>query len=55
MYVTPGDSVQRPLTGGPRGWPAGQLLSRFRPQLLGHVFYRLISQPKSILQDSLDV
>jgi hypothetical protein len=39
--------VQRPLTSGPRGWLAGQipwptsqLLSRFRPKLLGHVSTR---------------
>jgi hypothetical protein len=24
MHLTRGDSVQRPLTSGPRGWPAGQ-------------------------------
>jgi hypothetical protein len=40
MYVTWGDSVQRPLTSGPRGWLVGQLLSRFRPKLVGHVFTR---------------
>jgi hypothetical protein len=47
MYVTQGDSVQRPLTSGPRGWPAGQipcpvgrLLSRFRPKLIGHMSTR---------------
>jgi hypothetical protein len=40
MYVTRGDSVQRPLTGGPRRWLAGQIpwsvgqfLSRFGPKL----------------------
>jgi hypothetical protein len=38
MYVTRGDSVQRTLTSGHRGWPAGQLLSQFGPKLLGHVF-----------------
>jgi hypothetical protein len=32
--------VQRPLTSRPTGWPAGQLLSRFEPKLLGHVFTR---------------
>jgi hypothetical protein len=37
MYVTQGDSVQRPLTSGPRGWPTGQLFSRFRLKLLGCV------------------
>jgi hypothetical protein len=47
MYVTRETSVQRPLTNGPRGWPAGQihwflgqLLSQFRPKLLGHVSTR---------------
>jgi hypothetical protein len=41
MYVTQGDSVQRPLTSGPRGWPVGgQLLSRIGPILLGHVSTR---------------
>jgi hypothetical protein len=25
MYVTQGDSVQRPLTSGPRWWPAYQI------------------------------
>jgi hypothetical protein len=25
MYLTRGGSVQRPLTSGPRGWPAGQI------------------------------
>jgi hypothetical protein len=25
MYMTQGDGVQRPLTSGPRGWPAGQI------------------------------
>jgi hypothetical protein len=36
--------VQRPMTSGPRGWPAGQipwpagqLLCRFEPKLRGHV------------------
>jgi hypothetical protein len=24
VYLTQGGSVQRPLTSGPRGWPAGQ-------------------------------
>jgi hypothetical protein len=24
MHLTQGGSVQRPLTSGPRGWPAGQ-------------------------------
>jgi hypothetical protein len=37
MYVTQGDNVQRPPPSGPRGWLVGQLLSRFRPKLLGHV------------------
>jgi hypothetical protein len=37
MYMTRGDSVQRPLTSGPRGWSAGHLLSQFGPKLLGHV------------------
>jgi hypothetical protein len=39
--------VQRPLTSGPRGWPAGQipwptgqLVSRLGPKLLGHVSTR---------------
>jgi hypothetical protein len=32
--MTRGDSVQMPLTHEPRGWPAGQLLSRFGPKLL---------------------
>jgi hypothetical protein len=36
MYMTREDSVQRPLTSVPRGWPVGQLLSQFRPKLLGH-------------------
>jgi hypothetical protein len=47
MYVTRGDSVQRPLTSGPKGWPTvqipwpiGQLLSQFRPKLLGHMSTR---------------
>jgi hypothetical protein len=25
MHLTRGGSVQRPLTSGPRGWPAGQI------------------------------
>jgi hypothetical protein len=25
MYLTQGESVQKPLTSGPRGWPAGQI------------------------------
>jgi hypothetical protein len=29
--------MQRPLTSGPWGWPADQLLGRFRPKLHGHV------------------
>jgi hypothetical protein len=37
IYVTRGDSVQRPLTSGPRGWPIGQLSSQFRPKLHRHV------------------
>jgi hypothetical protein len=37
MYVTRGDSVQRPLASGPHGWQAGQLLSWFGPKLLGHM------------------
>jgi hypothetical protein len=32
--------VQRPLASGPRGRPAGQLLSRFGPKLLGYVSTR---------------
>jgi hypothetical protein len=47
MYVTRGDSVQRPLTSGPTGWlageipwPAGQLLSQFGSKFLGHVSTR---------------
>jgi hypothetical protein len=40
MYVTQGDSVQRPLTSGPMGWPTGQLSSRLGPKLLGHVSRR---------------
>jgi hypothetical protein len=40
MYVTRGDSVQVPLTSGPRGCPAGQLLSLFGPKLLVHVSTR---------------
>jgi hypothetical protein len=40
MYMTRGDSVQRPLTNGPRGWSAGHLLSQFGPKLLGHVSTR---------------
>jgi hypothetical protein len=40
MYMTRGDSVQRPLTSGPRGWPAGQLLSQFGPKLVEHVSTR---------------
>jgi hypothetical protein len=47
MYMTWGDSVQRPLTGGPKGWPAsqvprptGQLMSRIGPKLLGHMSTR---------------
>jgi hypothetical protein len=47
MYVTRENSVQRPLTSGPRGWladeigwPIGQLLSRFGPKLHGHVSRR---------------
>jgi hypothetical protein len=38
--MTRGDSVQMPLTREPRGWPAGQLLSRFGPKLLRHVSTR---------------
>jgi hypothetical protein len=45
--MTQGHNVQRPLTSGPRGWladripwPVGQLLSRFRPKLLGHMSTR---------------
>jgi hypothetical protein len=41
MYMTRGDSVQRTLTNGLRGWPAsqiprsaGQLLCRFGLRLL---------------------
>jgi hypothetical protein len=37
MYVTRGQSGQRPLTSRPSGWLAGQLLSWFGPKLLGHV------------------
>jgi hypothetical protein len=47
MYVTRGDSVQRPLTSGPRRWPTdqipwpvGQILSRFGPKLLRHMSKR---------------
>jgi hypothetical protein len=37
MYLTRGDSVQRPLTGRPRGWPTGQVLCQFCLWLLAHV------------------
>jgi hypothetical protein len=40
MHVTRGDSVQGPLTSGPSRWPASQLLSWFKPKLLGHVSTR---------------
>jgi hypothetical protein len=32
--------VQRPLTGVPKGWPAGQVLCRFGPWLHAHVSTR---------------
>jgi hypothetical protein len=32
--------VQRPLTSGPRGWPASQVLSQFGPRLHAHVSTR---------------
>jgi hypothetical protein len=44
MYLTLGDSVQRPLTSGPKGWldnqipwPADQLLCRFGLKHRGHM------------------
>jgi hypothetical protein len=37
MYLTRGGSVQRSVTSGPRGLPAGQLLCWFRAKLHGHV------------------
>jgi hypothetical protein len=47
MYLTRGGSVQRPLTYGPRGWPAeeipwldGQVLCQFDPRLRVHVSTR---------------
>jgi hypothetical protein len=40
MYLTQGGSVQRPLTGVPKGWPAGQVLCRFGPWLHAHVSTR---------------
>jgi hypothetical protein len=48
MYMTRGDSVQRPLNRGPRWWqpvkylgrPGSQLLSRFGAKLLGHMSTR---------------
>jgi hypothetical protein len=40
MYLTQGDSVQRPLTSGARGWPAGQVLCWFGPWLRAHVSTR---------------
>jgi hypothetical protein len=36
MHLTQGGSVQRLLTNGPRGWPTGQILSRFGPRLPRH-------------------
>jgi hypothetical protein len=40
MYLTRGDNVQRPLTSGPRGWPAGQVLCWFGLRLRVHVSTR---------------
>jgi hypothetical protein len=40
MYLTRGGSVERPLTSGPRGWPASQVLCRFGPWLCAHVSTR---------------
>jgi hypothetical protein len=40
MYLTRGDSVQRPLTSGPKGWLADQVLCRFGPWLRVHVSTR---------------
>jgi hypothetical protein len=37
MYLTRGGSVERPLTSGPRGWPAGQVLCWFGSRLRAHV------------------
>jgi hypothetical protein len=37
MYLTRGGNVQRPLTGRPRGWPAGQVLCQFYLWLRAHV------------------
>jgi hypothetical protein len=33
MHLTRGGSVQRPLTSGPRGWPAGQTVWLAGPTL----------------------
>jgi hypothetical protein len=32
--------VQRPLTSGPRGWPAGQVLCQFGSRLRAHMSTR---------------
>jgi hypothetical protein len=39
MYLTRGDSVQRPLTSGPRGWLAGQT-----PWLVGPTLQPLVGR-----------
>jgi hypothetical protein len=47
MHLTRGGSVQRPLTSGPRGWPAvqipwptGQVICQFGPGLCVHMSTR---------------
>jgi hypothetical protein len=51
MHLTRGDSVQRPLTSGPRGWPAGQTpwpvgptLQPFTGLLHGHALQEAVTR-----------
>jgi hypothetical protein len=48
MHLTPGGSVQRPLTCGPRGWLTGPTLQPLMGWLHGHALKEAVTRNQKL-------